>query len=167
MHYNQGADCSPLAQCHSTGAKGNFMQLATPQPAGGSVELLGERPRRVIILDDNEDVADILHDLLTVLGYDVSCHYSASAAIADITAFNPDVCISDLDMPKMNGFEFARAARAIPHSCHLLLIAHSGYDSPACQQAAFEAGFDKYLSKSASIESIIQSIGPSRFFSRD
>jgi CheY-like chemotaxis protein len=124
---------------------------------------VGERPRRVLILDDNADAAYVLHQLLQFLGYDVISFLSPHDALACIEAFNPDACISDLNMPMMNGYAFARALRANPRFGKLLLIAHSGYDSAEHRKAAFDAGFDKYLSKSVGAEIIVQSLGPCTF----
>jgi CheY-like chemotaxis protein len=126
---------------------------------------MGERPRRVLVLDDNLDAADTLQQLLQFLGYDAISFHSPQDALAGIETFDPDACISDLNMPMMDGYEFAKALRANPRFRKLLLIAHSGYDSPEHRKAALEAGFDKYLSKSVDAELIVQSLGPCKFSS--
>ncbi|MYM23225.1 response regulator [Duganella sp. FT135W] len=128
-----------------------------PTPTG----LTGQRPIRVLIVDDNIDAGEILCELLSALGYITLFHESAAAALSCLEVFQPDVCLSDICMPEMDGYKFAIALRAHPQYAHLKLVALTAYALPKDRAAALDAGFNDHLSKTAGIEKILQVLGPS------
>ncbi|MEG2902281.1 MAG: ATP-binding protein, partial [Massilia sp.] len=77
---------------------------------------------RIGVVDDNEDAAVTLALLLETLGHTVSVAHSARAALEALPAFEPDVCLLDIGLPEMNGFELARALRTRPGTDHAILI---------------------------------------------
>src|SRR3546814_13938585 len=73
-----------------------------------SSDLSERRGRRLLVVDDSPFFRNLLQPLLTVAGYDVVCVESADAALELCDAGEDfDVIISDIEMPGMNGFEFA------------------------------------------------------------
>jgi CheY-like chemotaxis protein len=66
---------------------------------------------RVLVVDDHEDARTLLSYLLHVLGYDVRVAADATAALALVEAFPPDVALLDIGLPGMNGYELAAALR--------------------------------------------------------
>jgi CheY-like chemotaxis protein len=73
----------------------------------------------------------------------------------------PDVVVCDLGLPRMNGYEVARALRAAPELGRPLLIALSGYAGPEDIAKAKAAGFDAFLAKPSSPEAIEQVLADS------
>ncbi|KAF0210212.1 MAG: PAS/PAC sensor hybrid histidine [Methylocystaceae bacterium] len=99
--------------------------------------------RRVLVIDDDRDVADSMAMLLDVLGCDVRTAYSGAVGISLVSAFQPKIVFLDLGMPEMNGYEAARRIRSAPAGQQAQLIALSGWR---------EAGFDRHLVKPADID---------------
>ncbi|HKU90518.1 MAG TPA: response regulator [Steroidobacteraceae bacterium] len=132
------------------------MQLA---PAAIDVPILMPHRvmgRRVLVVDDNEDAADALAQLLRVSGHEVDVAYNGMCALARVRARRPDIVLCDLGLPELSGFDFARAIRH-EHADHIRLVAISGYDRPEDIRRSLEAGFDAHLAKpaqSADIESL-------------
>jgi CheY-like chemotaxis protein len=132
------------------------MQLA---PAAIDVPILMPHRvmgRRVLVVDDNEDAADALAQLLRVSGHEVDVAYNGMCALARVRARRPDIVLCDLGLPELSGFDFARAIRR-EHTDHIRLVAISGYDRPEDIRRSLEAGFDAHLAKpaqSADIESL-------------
>ena len=101
---------------------------------------------RVLVIDDNEDAADSLAQLLRLDGHEVEVAYNGMSALARVRAFRPDVVLCDLGLPELSGYDVAKALRCEP-PCVLRIIAISGYAQPDDIRRAREAGFDAHLAK--------------------
>jgi len=102
---------------------------------------------RVLVVDDNQDAADSLAELLGALGYAASVAYDPAQAIAAATASMPQVAILDIGLPGMDGFELAGCLRALPQGPGLTLIALSGYGQEGDKSRSRAAGFAAHLVK--------------------
>jgi two-component system, sensor histidine kinase len=103
--------------------------------------------KRVIIIDDNHDVADSLAQWLTLAGHDVHTFYTGEDALINLPQIKPDVVLLDIGLPDINGYEVARRLRAIPGVPRFTLVAVTGYGQPADSDVFRSAGFDEYFSK--------------------
>src|ERR1041384_5112883 len=83
---------------------------------------------RVLVVDDNRDVANSVAALLRLLGHTVLPAYDGATALALAGNFKPDVAILDLNMPKMDGFEVARQLRELPDLKPLKIVALTALD---------------------------------------
>jgi CheY-like chemotaxis protein len=108
--------------------------------------LLRSRLLRILVVDDSPDVADSLGLLLTMMGHEVRTASDGVEGIQTADVFRPDLVLLDLGMPRMNGYDTARAIRQQPWGKGVVLIALTGWsqDDRHCIQ---EAGFDHYLVK--------------------
>ncbi len=104
-------------------------------------------PMRVLVVDDNCDAADILGMFLEMLGYHVSMAYGSAQALAQAREMAPDVCLLDIGLPDINGYELARQLRALPGLAHVALGAVTGYGQARDKDAAKAAGFDAHFVK--------------------
>lgn len=102
---------------------------------------------RVLIIDDNVDLAEILSELLKVIGCIVEVASNGSEGIVKARELQPDILLCDIGLPGMNGYDVARAFRADQGLKDIFLVAVTGYASPKDIQNAFEAGFDQHLAK--------------------
>jgi signal transduction histidine kinase/ActR/RegA family two-component response regulator len=102
--------------------------------------------KRVLVVDDNEDAAEMLALMLKQAEYDTSQASDGPSALAAVESFIPDVVILDIGLPGMSGYDVARALRRQKGS-GLELIALTGWGSREDKQKAFEAGFDVHLTK--------------------
>ena len=87
-------------------------------------------------------------------------------ALELLRRFRPPAAILDIGLPGMNGYEVARAARALLGS-DILLIALTGYGSAVDKQRARAAGFDHHFSKPAEISELMQALANQRGLSAD
>ncbi len=104
--------------------------------------------RRLLVVDDSPFFRNLLQPLLTVAGYDVVCVESADAALELCEAGEDfDVIVSDIEMPGMNGFEFARKVTAETRWAETPIVALSSFSNPSDLARGREAGFKDYVAK--------------------
>jgi two-component system chemotaxis sensor kinase CheA len=104
--------------------------------------------RRLLVVDDSPFFRNLLQPLLTVAGYDVVCVDSADAALDLCEAGEDfDVIISDIEMPGMNGFEFARKVTSDSRWAKTPIVALSSFSNPSDLARGREAGFKDYVAK--------------------
>jgi len=118
---------------------------------------------RVLVVDDNEDAAEMCATLLELAGHDVRRAYNGRSALALAKAFHPRVVLLDIGLPDINGYDVARALRGAPWAAGILLIAVSGWGQEKDKQHALEAGFDHHLTKPIdlhALERVLQPITP-------
>lgn len=110
--------------------------------------------RRVLVIDDDHDVADTTAMLLQELGAETFTVYSGEAARGAIEAFDPEIVLLDLGMPGLDGFQTARLIRQNEKGRRVRLIALSGWGQKQDQTKTRAAGFDLHLTKPASTEDL-------------
>ncbi len=101
----------------------------------------------MLVVDDNVDAADSLAMLLRLKGREVRVCYDGPSALAMADAAPPAVAFLDLGMPKMDGYELARAFSKHPTLMGVVLVALTGWGQAEDRQRTKEAGFDHYLVK--------------------
>ncbi|HET6335322.1 MAG TPA: response regulator [Polyangiales bacterium] len=146
------------------------LPLAEPWPPGWAKELAadsgtfksaGHETHRVLVVDDNTDSADLLASALTRFGYSVATAYDGVDGLSTAGAFQPDVCLLDIGLPLMDGYELARQLRdPAKFPSGLRLIAITGYGQAADRQRAAEAGFDAHLTKPVDLENLLGLLEP-------
>jgi CheY-like chemotaxis protein len=103
------------------------------------------RPRKVLVVDDNRDGADTLSMWLEAKGYEVVTAYDGDHGIERFIAERPDIGLFDVGLPGRNGYELARAVRSTGVGCTLVAI--TGYGQEQDRAEAREAGFDHHMVK--------------------
>lgn len=110
------------------------------------------RSFRVLVVDDLRAMRMISTKLLTALGHEVQAAENGEAAIEILKSFRPDVIFSDITMPVMGGYELSRFLRQRPEWDSVCLVALTGYGQSSDREAAFEAGFDRHITKPVGIQ---------------
>jgi PAS domain S-box-containing protein len=103
--------------------------------------------RRILVVDDNEDSAESLTILLSLAGHKTHTAYDGLEAIEAAAAFQPDVVLLDIGLPKLNGFEVARKIREQPWGQAMMLVALTGWGQDEDRRRSWEAGFNHHLTK--------------------
>jgi CheY-like chemotaxis protein len=103
--------------------------------------------RRVLIVDDNKDLADSLTLLLRRHGHTVQAVYDGEGALEAIATFQPEVVFLDIGLPDMDGFEVAHRLSLHALRKTLRLVALTGYGQEEDSQRIAAAGFDLHLVK--------------------
>ena len=103
--------------------------------------------RRILIADDNRDVADLLSQLIGSFGHEVHTCYDGKQARSAIASLRPELVMLDISMPGMNGCELARWARQLEGGAETRLIALTGLTATEDRELMSEAGFDAIFTK--------------------
>jgi len=114
--------------------------------------------RRILIVDDNRDVADMIAEYLTLSEHEVARHYEGEGVVELARSFQPDVILLDLGLPGRNGFEIAHDLRAEPGLKDVPLIAISGYGQAADMERTRAAGFNFHVLKPVDTELLMKLI---------
>jgi CheY-like chemotaxis protein len=125
------------------------LQAPAPQPDLSPVapQAAQREGRRVLIVEDNEDAAETLADVLSLEGHHVQIARDGSSGIAMARALEPDVVLCDIGLPDVDGYAVARTLRGEPALRATRLVALSGYAQPEDKLRARDAGFDGHVSK--------------------
>ncbi len=103
--------------------------------------------RRILVVDDNRDGADMMSMLLRAEGHDTQVAYDGKAAVEVAEAFRPEVVMLDLGLPMMDGYEVCRHLRAQAWAAGLVVIALTGWGSAQDRRRSQDAGIDHHLVK--------------------
>jgi CheY-like chemotaxis protein len=139
------------------------VELPTAPPPEEMVQPIPPRPPvdragvRVLVVDDNVDVAQLLCEALQLEGFQTAVEYDSRAALEKWRSFLPHAAILDVGLPQLDGYELARTVRA-RHGRLPLLIAATGYGQATDRLRAADAGFDCHFVKPVSIEDIVTTL---------
>jgi CheY-like chemotaxis protein len=117
--------------------------------------------RRVLVVEDNEDAAESLRDLLDLCGYEVCVAYTGPEGVEAAGNFGPDVVLCDIGLPGCSGYEVAQTVLSNAGGAAPRLIAITGYGSPADRMRALDSGFEAHLVKPLDFEvlsSLLQTV---------
>ncbi len=110
------------------------------------------REPRVLVVEDDEDIALAIQRSLRMEGYEVRIAADGEAALDSAGAFHPDLVVLDLGLPKLDGIEVARRLRADGDVPILMLTARDGVDS---RVEGLDSGADDYLVKPFALEELL------------
>jgi len=118
-----------------------------PSPEPTAAEATPIEARRILVVDDNEDSATSLAELLSLTGHETEVAYDGLEAVEAAARFRPDVVLLDIGLPKLNGYEAAQRIREQPWGQGMLLVALTGWGQDEDRQKSKDAGFDLHLVK--------------------
>ncbi|MGB1285975.1 MAG: Hpt domain-containing protein [Aggregatilineales bacterium] len=107
-----------------------------------------QRPLRVLVADDSITTRTLEKNILEAVGFEVHVAIDGAEAWAMLAHFEPDVIISDVEMPNMTGLELAKMVKSSGHTQHIPLILLTSLSKPEQREAGLHAGADAYLVKS-------------------
>lgn len=110
----------------------------------------------VLVVDDNEDAADMLAQVLTAYGHRVDIAHDGRDALRQLERFTPDAALLDIGLPIMDGYELAQAVRARLPS--VKLVALTGYGQANDREKSRAAGFDAHLVKPVTIANVTRTL---------
>ena len=128
---------------------------APPSAAPRSISFAGVG-RRILIIEDNEDARRALARLLSLEGHEVAQAQDGAAGWEALLANPPEVALVDVGLPRIDGFEIARRARANPNLHEVFLVAVTGYGQDSDRKSILEAGFDAHLIKPVRMEQLAE-----------
>lgn len=113
---------------------------------------------RVLVVEDEPDTRELVASVLELLGADVTACSNGEDALATFEAFGPHVVVSDLSLPRVDGWEMIRRLRATPLGRNVPALALSANASLEDAGRALDAGFDVHLAKPISREELVAAV---------
>ena len=113
---------------------------------------------RILVADDNEDAAETMSVLLEVMGHQVRRVHDGEAAVDMVGAFDPQLVLLDIGMPKLNGYDTCRRIRVRDSGSPRTLVAVTGWGQPQDLKSSSDAGFDHHLVKPVDIDALLRLI---------
>ena len=132
-----------------------LLEEPAPEKTMSTTSASGQTRPRILVIDDNADVALTLSMLLKLKGYDVQSRHSGREGIQAAEAWHPGVIVCDISMPGMDGYHTARLIREQPWGSAVYLVALTGYSQAEAKERALEAGFDAHLVKPVDLEALL------------
>lgn len=108
---------------------------------------LPQKQMRVLIVEDDENTARAMAELLADLDCATRLVHEGSPACRMACEFLPDITLLDIDLPGLNGYDVAQAMRRRPELLGVLIIAITGHNEAADKEKAYRVGIDLHLAK--------------------
>jgi len=110
-------------------------------------------PRKIVIVEDNVDIRDLLGLKLRRLGHAVDAVGDGVSGVQAILDGRPHMALIDIGLPRLDGYQVASAVRS-KLGRDIVLVAVSGFGQPDDKKRALEAGFDDHITKPADVQDI-------------
>jgi two-component system alkaline phosphatase synthesis response regulator PhoP len=114
--------------------------------------------KTILIVDDEEYIVTSLEYVMKSAGFDVVVAYDGDEAIDKVTSTVPDLLITDIMMPKLNGFDLCEKIRANPlwKSIRIIILTAKGRDSE--REKGLSLGADDYMTKPFSTRELLKRV---------
>jgi two-component system KDP operon response regulator KdpE len=109
---------------------------------------------KILLVEDNVDTRELLHLYLTKEGYSIVVAATAAEALYMAGADRPDIIITDLGLPDLNGIELIKSLRAMLECSKIPIMAFTAFDTAFGEQA-IEAGADRVVSKPVDLDVLV------------
>jgi DNA-binding response OmpR family regulator len=122
--------------------------------------LLGDVRCRVLIVEDNADIARLMTLLLQHCGFDVQTLFDGHLVLATARSFRPHFVLLDIGLPGMDGYQVAEQLRGDSDLKDMVIIAVSAYSPDMHPRRSRLPAFDHYLVKPVKFESLLSLLKP-------
>ena len=103
--------------------------------------------KRILVVEDQEDLRGVLRDLFTNSGYIVIEAVDGASGVANAKSDRPDIILMDIQMPVIDGYEATRQIKADPNLTSTPIVAVSSFAMKGDEEKARAAGCDDYVTK--------------------
>jgi two-component system CheB/CheR fusion protein len=126
---------------------------------GGFASSMPDEPKRVLAVDDDLEVREVLLDMFTALGHQAVCVASGGEAIAAFSTLRPHVIILDIELPDIPGTEVARQIRALPTDHPVTIAALTGWTRDGDERRSLAAGMNLHFVKPVGLYVLREVVG--------
>ena len=122
-------------------------------------------PLEIVVVEDNDDIAEVLRDWLSDLGHRVSVARDGESGVELIRTTRPELVICDLGLPKLDGLGVCREVRTLPQEAQPTMVALTGWGREDDLRLSREAGFDQHLVKPvapAALQALLERVSTTR-----
>lgn len=123
-------------------------QAPAPAPEKPTLDEPGNHPKRILLVEDDEALANVYVTRLQAEGFDVRHVANGEDALAASGSYRPDLILLDVMMPKVSGFDVLDILRNTPETANIKIIMLTALSQPSDQERAKSLGADDYLIKS-------------------
>lgn len=116
----------------------------------------GAAPRRILVVDDEEYITDLLSTSLRFQGFEVETAEAGYEALSKVASFAPELVLMDVMMPEIDGFEVCRRMRADGDATPVIFL--TAKDAKEDLLAGFVGGADDYITKPFGLEEVVARI---------
>ena len=113
---------------------------------------------KILVVDDHEDGREVLGEMLSMCAAEVRVAGSADEAMSTIDKWQPQVIVSDISMPDVDGYSFIRQLRTIEAHKHIPAIALTAHALTEDRERALAAGFQNHIAKPVQLTELLSSI---------
>ncbi len=158
-----GASCLYEAEVFAR-ARAPDLHLGTKHASYGEVcecgaeKMMAADTYVILIVDDDPTFCSIVRECLRADGFDVHLAYDVPEALRLLEKLRPDLILSDIMMPDIDGLSFIRSVRSMPTLSHTPTIVVSARTLPEERSAAVEAGADAFVPKPFSLNQLRSAI---------
>ncbi len=143
--------------------KGSAFSVRLPAVAGtsppvgesGETQFKPKAGLRILVIDDDRDVADSLAMVLRIDGFEVETAYGGHEGIDAALRFNPDIILLDIGMPRLDGYGTCRRIRELSGARPPRIVAVTGWGQENDRRRVKEAGFDGHLVKPVPVSAVL------------
>lgn len=119
---------------------------------------MSSQSARILVVEDEADIRDLLEIVLTAKGYDVATAENGRDGLAQLGRFAPNLVLLDLAMPELDGMGFLKGKSQLPDRRDVPVIVLSARDKNGDVMRAMEMGADNYITKPFDTELVLSSI---------
>jgi CheY-like chemotaxis protein/anti-sigma regulatory factor (Ser/Thr protein kinase) len=134
---------------------GEPLKRSSDQPPLEAVATVAPGALRLLVVDDNQDSAEMLRALLEACGNTVFTAFDGLAAIEVADAERPDAILLDIGLPGLNGYEVCRRLRSRDWCRDTLIVAQTGWGQEQDRERSRDAGFDQHFTKPIDDEALL------------
>ena len=113
---------------------------------------------RILLVEDNDMLQEILCARLTLKGFDVTIASDGNEAVESAFALKPDIILMDMSLPYLNGWEVTKIVRANEETRHIPIIALTAHALVTDKQRGLDAGCNAYLTKPVNFDRLVNKI---------
>jgi two-component system, OmpR family, response regulator VicR len=114
--------------------------------------------KKLLVIEDEKDIVEILKAILEHEGYEVLCAYDGEEGIKSAIENKPDLVVTDIMMPKMDGFEVAEKLKEHPETSVIPIVMLTAKDQEVDRQRGLSLGIAAYIIKLFDLEELIATI---------
>jgi len=114
--------------------------------------------RRILVIDDNCDAADLLAEVLSLHGHVTAAAHGGRDGLAAVLRFRPELAFVDIGMPELDGYQVAAHIRQMHQIAQPRLIAFTAWSDDDARQRVIAAGFDLHLTKPADFAVLLDAV---------
>lgn len=111
----------------------------------------GSFPIKVLYIEDDKNIQRVVAEMLSLLGYETACADNGKLGVEKAKSWQPDIVLTDLRMPVMDGSEVIRHLRSNPDTANMIIFVLSAWADANTRELCMQLGANRFFPKPLSI----------------